>query len=241
MLWNDYQKNSERPISKWWHYFPFYEKHLQGFVNKSVFLLEIGCGEGGSLQMWRRHLGPLATIVGIDINPICKTYADEGIVVRIGDQADLVFLESIINEFGVPDVVIDDGSHETKDVNATFDFFYPLLGKNSIYIVEDLHTSYWEEFGGGIENPTSFVNRVKGFLDLINAEWTCGKITPTQFTKDTLGIYIYNSMVCFEKGNIPMMGYKNIPGGEFKTMDYKKDLVGRTFRTRSPNSLDEVN
>ena len=99
--------------------------------------------------MWRRYFGPLSVIVGIDINPSCMEYEEHGIHVRIGDQSDPVFLAQVVEEFGVPDIVLDDGSHVMKHVNASFDFFYPKMSMNSIYMVEDLHTAYWEDFGGG--------------------------------------------------------------------------------------------
>ncbi len=85
--------------------------------------------------MWRRFLGPYAKIVGIDINPACKAAEEEQVAVRIGSQTDPSFLASLLAEFGVPDIVLDDGSHQTADVNATFDYLFPRLGKNSIYVV----------------------------------------------------------------------------------------------------------
>jgi hypothetical protein len=58
-IWSEFLTNRGRPISKWTHYFPAYERHLAPFVNQPVTLLEIGCGQGGSLELWRRHLGPV--------------------------------------------------------------------------------------------------------------------------------------------------------------------------------------
>jgi hypothetical protein len=66
-LWADFLTNDQRVIVKWKHYFPVYERHLTKFVNTDVVFIEIGVGEGGSLQMWKRYLGPFARIVGIDI------------------------------------------------------------------------------------------------------------------------------------------------------------------------------
>lgn len=187
---------------KWEHYFPIYERHFSRFINQSLVMIEIGVADGGSLQMWRNYFGPLAKIVGIDINPKCKEYEEPGIFVRIGDQSDHAFLQKVIAEFGVPEIVLDDGSHIMKDVNASFDFFYPLMARNSIYMVEDLHTAYWENNGGGVNNPKTFVNRVKGFIDLINADISRGAIPPNQFSKETFSINIYDSIICLEKGHI---------------------------------------
>ncbi|MBV8898092.1 MAG: class I SAM-dependent methyltransferase, partial [Acidobacteriaceae bacterium] len=105
-LWSDFLTNDQRLIHKWTHYFPAYERHFQRFVNQSFTFVEIGCGEGGSLQMWKRYFGPFAQIVGIDIDPASKQFEETQIHVRIGDQADTRFLRSVLDEFGSPDIVL---------------------------------------------------------------------------------------------------------------------------------------
>ena len=164
--------------------------------------LEIGVSRGGSLQMWQRYFGPLARIVGIDINKECKQHESPGIDIRIGDQSDPVFLQSIIDEFGVPDIVLDDGSHKMHHIIQTFNYLYQKLPKNGVYMVEDLHTAYWEEFGGGLEKPDTFINISKHFVDKLNADHTRGEIQPDQFTRDTFAISFYDSVIAFEKGHI---------------------------------------
>jgi hypothetical protein len=57
-------------------------------------------GEGGSLDTWRRYLGPDASMVGIDIDQRCADRLDPPNLVRIGSQADRVFLEGVVAEFG---------------------------------------------------------------------------------------------------------------------------------------------
>ena len=167
-------------------------------------MLEIGVSRGGSLQMWQRFLGPKATLIGIDIDASCAKHEDDNIFVRIGDQSDKSFLQSVSQEFGPPDIVIDDGSHVMSDINATFEYFYPRLPKNGIYIVEDLHTAYWEEFEGGIENPDTFINRSKNFIDKLNADHSRGVIEADFISKNTFGISFYVSVVVFERGSIPL-------------------------------------
>ena len=70
-LWNYFTTNTGKKITKWKHYFPIYEKHFEPIRNKPIKILEIGILNGGSLEMWRYYF-PEATIVGIDINPVCK-------------------------------------------------------------------------------------------------------------------------------------------------------------------------
>ena len=114
-LWSDFLTNRQRVIHKWKHYFPAYERHLGKFVNTDVILIEIGCGQGGSLQMWKRFFGPHARIIEMDINPACQAFEEDQIEIRIGDQSDPVFLNTIVQECGLPDAVLDDGSHMMAD------------------------------------------------------------------------------------------------------------------------------
>ena len=148
-LWAEYLTNNGRPIYKYAHYFPIYERHFGPFVNRTTTFIEIGVMKGGSLQLWKRYLGPFAQIIGIDIDPACKMMEEDQIAVRIGDQGDPAFLQQIIDEFGSPDIVLDDGSHMMSHISGSFKFLYPRMSKNGAYMVEDLHTAYWDEYEGG--------------------------------------------------------------------------------------------
>ena len=201
-LWQDFLTNDHKLIHKWAHYFPVYEKHFSCWKNKSVTFVEIGVGKGGSLQMWQRYFGPMATIIGIDIDPQCKEHESEGIFVRIGDQSDEAFLQSVVDEFGLPDILLDDGSHHMAHMLSSFRFFYPLMHKNAIYMAEDLHTAYLSEYGGGLEKPDTFMSYAKHCVDRLNADYTGGALEPDMITKETFSISFYDSIVCFEKGNV---------------------------------------
>jgi hypothetical protein len=212
-LWQDFRLNQGHTMLKWHHYFPVYERHLATWRNRTATLLEIGVFKGGSLGLWRRYLGPMATIVGIDISPECRRHESEDVRVRIGDQSDGQFLQEIVDEFGTPDIVIDDGSHQMDHILATFEFLYPKLSKNGLYIIEDLHTAYLREFGGGLESQRSFINITKNLIDKLNADHTRGEVCPDFFTRNTFSINVYDSMIVFERGSIPLKGMVQ-SGGE---------------------------
>lgn len=201
-LWQDFLINDQKIIDKWSHYFPIYERHFSNWRNRSITFIEIGVGQGGSLQMWQRFFGPLAKIIGLDIDPQCMAHAAPGIFVRIGDQSDHGFLQSVLDEFGIPDIVLDDGSHLMQPTLRSFQFFYPQMPKNAIYLVEDLHTAYWEEYGGGLSKPDTFISFAKKCVDQLNADHARGKVKPDMITRETFGIYFYDSIVCFEKGDV---------------------------------------
>ena len=203
-LWQDFMTNSGKPVGKWVHYFPVYEKHFSTWKNRSLTFLEIGVAQGGSLQMWQRYFGSRAIIIGIDISPECKKHESPGIYIRTGDQSDHGFLQELVDEFGVPDIVLDDGSHYMDHMFSTFSFFYPRMHKNAIYMLEDVHTAYHKHHlhGGGLDSPDSFVNIAKTFVDKLNADHTLGQVQPDVITRETFCISFYDSMICFEKGNV---------------------------------------
>jgi hypothetical protein len=199
-LWQMFLNHQGRIVHKWTHYFPIYERHFNRFVNRPMTFIEIGCGEGGSLQMWKQYLGPLATIVGLDIRPECAAFEEERVHVRIGDQGDPSFLDSVIGEFGAPQVVLDDGSHIMAHVNASFRCLYPRVAPDGVYMVEDLHTAYWDEYGGGLRRAGTFIESCKDLIDELNAEHTRGALSQTSFSRTTLSMHVYDSVVVFEKG-----------------------------------------
>jgi len=194
--------NTGKKITKWTHYFPVYEKHFKPLTDKPIKVLEIGILNGGSLQMWRKYFHPDSVIVGIDINPDCKVHEEDDVHVRIGDQSDPEFLQSLIDEFGKFDLVIDDGSHHVSHVNKTFQFLYPKIQNTGIYLIEDTHAAYWSSHGGSMDNPETINNVSKLMVDKINAEHTHGQIKPDFFTYETKCMSVYDSIVVFERGNV---------------------------------------
>lgn len=234
-LWQDFLTNDGKIIHKWVHYFPIYERHFEWYRNKSLTFLEIGVFKGGSLQMWQRYFGPFAKIVGIDIDEKCKAHEAPGINVRIGDQKDEGFLQAVIDEFGVPEIVLDDGSHKMDDVNASFQFFYPKIPKNGVYAVEDLHTAYWEEYGGGVDKPMSFVNQAKKFVDSLNADHSRGVVPVDFMTRGTFSISFYDSVIVFEKGEVswkeaPQTGRDSVRGAIDDAIESVRAAVGSKIK-----------
>lgn len=202
-LWQDFMCHKGRHVTKWTHYFPIYERFFSQFRNKPIIFMEIGVMGGGSLDLWCRYFGPQAQIIGIDINPYCEQFnAPPNVHVRIGDQSDPDFLQKIYDEFGAPDIVLDDGSHMMDHVSKTFEFFYPKITTHGVYMVEDMHTAYWEEYGGGVGRPGSFIEYAKTLIDKLNADHSRGILESDAFTRHTQGISFFDSMVVFERGTI---------------------------------------
>ena len=218
-LWSEFLTNQQRTIHKWTHYFPAYEAHFARYINRPLFFLEIGCGRGGSAQMWKRYFGPYAQIVGLDINPECKSFEEDQIQIRIGSQSDTGFLQSVLDEFGTPQIVLDDGSHQMAHVVETFRYLYQRTAPDGVYMVEDLHTAYWDEYGGGLRREGTFIELCKTLIDELNADWSRDKLPPTDFTRSTLSMHFYDSIVALERGrhlpkkDVRISGRKNLVKG----------------------------
>jgi hypothetical protein len=198
----DYMANNPgRFVTKWAGYFDVYHRHLQRFRGAPVTVLEFGVFHGGSLQMWRHYFGPQARVVGVDIQAVCKSFEEEGIAIRIGDQEDRVFLRRLVVEFGPFDVVIEDGGHHMGQQIATFEEVFPHMRDHGVYVAEDLHTSYWDEYGGGYRRPGTFIEYSKLLVDRLNA-WhtrTPEQLSVDDFTLQARSMHFYDSMLVIER------------------------------------------
>ncbi len=197
--------NDGRLIDKWDHYFDIYHRHLQRYRGKAITLVEIGVFHGGSLQMWRHYFGPQARIIGVDINPRALELAEAGIEIVIGDQADPRFLADLAARVGPIDVLIDDGGHTMTQQIRTVQGLFEAVKSDGVLLVEDVHTSYWSEYGGGFRNPYSFIEFAKQLVDQLNAWYSrdANSFQPNAFTQQTRSIHFYDSIVVFEKGAHP--------------------------------------
>ncbi|MCZ0811209.1 class I SAM-dependent methyltransferase [Roseovarius sp. EGI FJ00037] len=194
-----YSQHSGHLVHKWHHYIPIYDRYFTPFRGHAPRLLEIGVSKGGSLAIWRKFLGPDATIYGIDIDEDCRQYDGIDGQVRIGSQNDPAFLRSVIAEMGGVDIIIDDGSHRMNDLKASLDALFPLLNNNGIYLIEDLHTAYWTEFGGGLGTASNFFTYVRDIVDDMHHWYHEDDMRHPEIAGSCAAIHIYDSIVVLEK------------------------------------------
>lgn len=191
--------NANKRLHKWIHYFDIYERHLERFRGRNVTMVEVGVFGGGSLAMWKSYLGEGARIVGIDIDPECKQYEAPGIEVFIGSQDDPSLIAQVQAKYPDIAIVLDDGSHIMHHMIATFEMLYPAMSADGVYMAEDVHTSYMDEYGGGTKRAGSFMEYVKDRLDDVHASWANGAIPISPFTRSTDSVCVYDSIVVFER------------------------------------------
>ncbi|KAF5004557.1 hypothetical protein FDECE_8947 [Fusarium decemcellulare] len=168
-------------------YQDMYERHLRPLQGKPVKMLEIGLGcnmasgPGASYHAWLEFL-PGVDMYSIDINEKCA----EGFKkmtpnarIAIGDQADPSFLAQFSKEStgdGLFDVIIDNGGHFMEEQITSLDHLWKIVKPGGLYVIEDLRTSYSEEFFG---DPSGRDTRkhtttkyVYAVLDDLMAGWT---------------------------------------------------------------------
>ena len=200
-----FYQHEGRLIHKWDHYFDIYDKHFEKYAGQPVNILEIGVSHGGSLQLWKKYFGGAANIYGIDINPECKQFEEGNIKIFIGSQEDKSFLDSVLAALPPLDIIIDDGGHTMSQQITSFEKLFLKLKEGGIYLIEDTHTSYWDEFHGGLRKRGSFIEYSKNLIDSLYDSHVHDKrkITINEMTGHISGISFYDSIVVFEKKHRP--------------------------------------
>lgn len=167
------------------NYGPLYERYLSPFLKKGeIKLLEVGLGcgmqygPGESLKIWRDYFKDIKLDLHfLEYNKECMDkwkgeFPD--ITFHTGDQADPKVHQKILKDSGGGnfDVVIDDGGHMMHQQLATFDFWLRTPGaikEGGIFILEDLQTSYFPQYGATPGKET-MVGRISNlFKDMTRA------------------------------------------------------------------------
>ena len=169
-------KHGSDKSSKHHGYCEVYEKFFHELQYRGgLTLLEIGYGGyeypdrgGAGARMWSEYFIN-GQIVSIDIHAKNNTGIERFRFFQ-GSQIDDTFLANLVGKIGNPDIIVDDGSHNSIKTMTSFYYLFPELKPGGWYVIEDLEASYWdnEEFQGGLNNPRSTVNSLKDIVDTIN-------------------------------------------------------------------------
>ena len=128
----------------------WFEKHsytetYQSYIPDNAYckLLEIGVYHGDSVRMWKEY-NPQMDLYVMDYDPKCLSTFDHGLCKKVflGDQSkreDLGKVASGIDD-GPLDFVVDDGSHQMAHHHISLVTLLPVLKRDGIYFIEDLHT-----------------------------------------------------------------------------------------------------
>lgn len=158
---------------KWEQYIAIYESEFAKFIDagKPVRLLEIGVQNGGSLEVWSRYFPAGSEFIGVDIDPRVKNlrFSSDNIRVIVADAADQ---DTLVQKLGEDDfdIIIDDGSHISKDIIESYNILFEKVRWGGKYIIEDMHACYWRLFQGGYLLESSAIEFFKNMVDGLNAD-----------------------------------------------------------------------
>lgn len=200
-------------------YTPVYDALMRSRRGKRVALLEIGVGGygrapgGESLLMWAAYFRK-GRIYGIDVAD--STALSKGrIKVFQCSQADRARLTGLAREIGPFDFVIDDGSHRSEHQIDSFRILWPFVKDGGLYVVEDVQTSYWPNYGGGeLGTPAaqrSCMSYFKRLADSVNqAEFLAAADAGLELRNDIGSIAFHHNLIVLtkdsreRKSNVPL-------------------------------------
>ena len=130
---------------------------------------EVGVACGASLRMWANYL-PAGKIFGFDIRPDCGKLCEDldNVSIIIQDATKFGSLNQYNSFF---DLFVDDGSHISEDIVATFESCWQWVKPGGFYIIEDLSCTYKEEYTQSFKHTfgRDVKNKRETFLILVDA------------------------------------------------------------------------
>ncbi len=128
--------NQEKIISH--NYADFYEKYFLNKKNNKLKILELGSHEGKGIAGFYFFF-PNSKLVGANINPFQMKFKSERISELYIDVSSKKIIKNFANHFKYEfDIIIDDASHNLRDILITFSILFKKLKKGGIYVIEDL-------------------------------------------------------------------------------------------------------
>ena len=206
-----------------------YEEYFTALRNEKINILEIGIDKGDSLRLWREYFSN-AQICGIDL--FQKNISIDNVDILIGDQSDYSFLKTVVNKYHNFDIIIDDGSHLSKDIISSFKFLFPFLNNNGLYVVEDLQTSYQPRFGGSrfnLNKKKTSMNFLKSLADSINYEHNDKPFFKRSlFDGKVKSVSFYQNIAFIRKGESTNYFYNEIKQKTFA--DFIKKIISFFYK-----------
>lgn len=149
--------------SNWHGYMNVYSRYLSPLRDQPIRFLEIGLWEGASAKLWEDYF-PRAELHFIDISFDALKFRSENAHYHLCNQEHAKELQQFVEKVGGGfDVIIDDGGHTAKQQLTSFGVLFPNMKSRGLYIIEDLHSSYWAGAGSG-----STIAFLKSLVDEVN-------------------------------------------------------------------------
>lgn len=153
--------------SNYHNYTEIYAQYFASLKEKPIKFLEIGIHQGSSVKLWERYFKN-AELHFIDITFSTIKYFSDRSHYHLVNQEDPQALQKFAVETGGNfDIIVDDGGHMMNQQIVSFQNLFPHIKSGGMYIIEDLHTSYWPSYGGG-NHPGTTIAFLKGLIDELN-------------------------------------------------------------------------
>jgi len=169
-------------------YVQFYQKYFEPIKNEKLKILEIGIyrppvgspnSVGASLKTWKDYFNN-SKIYGVDLDPFTDVDDDRIKTImanqELRNKIDGVNgLNEVVDNFGSNfDIIIEDGGHTMLQQQVTLGFMFKHLKSGGLFVVEDLHTSYFAPFAynkTNTENTT--LKMLNGYIEhgVINSDF----------------------------------------------------------------------
>ena len=196
------------------NYTKVYAQYFKECRDQPINFLEIGIYEGNSVKFFENYFSH-ADLNFIDNKPESIKYFSNRSKYFFIDQLDIPALQRFSSEKGPFDVILDDGGHTMTQQISSFLALFPSVKPGGLYVIEDLHTSYWRQFGGSDNlskaDEGTTVGFLKGLVDQLNffgaSTWCAdpekfspGTETLMTYVRDHIeSIHFYPSLCIIEK------------------------------------------
>ncbi|MBI3258641.1 MAG: class I SAM-dependent methyltransferase [Ignavibacteriae bacterium] len=153
------------------NYTDVYAKYFASLKEKPIKFLEIGIYQGASVKLWEEYFKN-ADLHFMDITFQEVRYSSNRSHYHLCNQESSKELQSFIATSGGNfDIIIDDGGHTMNQQITSFRELFPHLKSGGMYIIEDLHTSYWD--GWGSDSGQNTIAFLKSLIDEVNFVGMC--------------------------------------------------------------------
>lgn len=156
------------------NYTKVYAKYFDTLRDEKLKFLEIGIFHGNSVKLWESYFVN-SELHFIDIDPKMDRYQSKSSQYHFIDQANGVAMKNFVKSVGGNfDIIIDDGGHTMEQQIVSFKALFPAVNSGGLYIIEDVCTSYWQEYGGGgkigapAPGSNTCIEFLKGLIDDLN-------------------------------------------------------------------------
>ena len=120
------------------NYSAFYDKYFKNIKKNKISLLELGSHEGKGLASFFFYF-PNSDLIGANINPFQMRFNSKRIselFVDVSSSRSIYSLSDYLKKN--PDIIIDDASHNLKDILTAFGILFKKLKSGGCYVIEDM-------------------------------------------------------------------------------------------------------